>query len=364
MGFGDHSAKACILLARRWDMTNTKDNQAHQRKDAHLDLAKAPASQAQITHPFDSVTLRHHALPTTHLADISLETRFCNTKVASPLFIGAMTGGTDRADKINHALAEVAADQNIALALGSQRASLSQHKSQHSLRAAHPNLVLIGNLGITQLSATGGLDMAMRAIEDIEANAMAIHLNPLQEAAQIEGDHDWRGTQDALADFIAKSPVPVIVKEVGAGIHGTLAALLAGMGAAYIDIAGLGGTNWTRIEVARRQETQEGDELFTPFLDWGIDTKSAIIGARAALPQGQLIASGGIRHGLDVAKAIALGANMVCAAGPLLRALEDEKRSLNQERLSQSLNTWHDQLRLACFLTNSKKAADLAGKCA
>lgn len=362
MGFGDHFAKACSLRTRRWDMTNTKDNQAHQRKDAHLDLAKAPASQAQITHPLDSVTLMHHALPTAHLADISLETRFCNTMLASPLFIGAMTGGTDRADKINHALAEVAGDQNIALALGSQRASLSQNRSQHSLRAAHPNLVLIGNLGITQLCATGGLDMAMRAIEDIEANAMAIHLNPLQEAAQIEGDHDWRGTQDALADFIAKSPVPVIVKEVGAGIHGTLAALLAGMGAAYIDIAGLGGTNWTRIEVARRQETKEDDGLFTPFLDWGIDTKSAIIGARAALPQGQLIASGGIRHGLDVAKAIALGANMVCAAGPLLRALEDEKQSLNQERLSQSLKIWHDQLRLACFLTNSKKASDLAGK--
>lgn len=347
-------------------MPNRKDKQAHKRKDAHLDLAKAPLSRAQIAHPLDDVRLVHHALPDRALSQIDMTTSFCSHRLASPLFIGAMTGGTDRADHINHALAEVAADKNIALALGSQRASLSQGRSQKALRTAHPNLALIGNLGITQLAASGGQDMAMRAIDDIEASALAIHLNPLQEAAQIEGDHDWRGTTDALATFIAKSPVPVIIKEVGAGISPALAKTLDGMGAAFIDVAGLGGTNWTRIEVARHEDSaaQNHAELFAPFLDWGIDTKTAIQGARAALPYAKLIASGGMRHGLDVAKSIALGANMVCAAGPFLRALEDEAGTLSQTALAECLAQWHDQLRLACFLTNVEKPSQLAEKLA
>jgi len=344
-------------------MPTHKDKQAHLRKDAHLDLAKQPALQAQIAHPLDAISLTHHALPDLNLSDISLTTSFCGHRLASPFYIGAMTGGTDRADRINHALAEVAADKNIALALGSQRASLSQNRSQNALRLAHPKLALIGNLGITQLAASGGHDMAMRAIDDIAATAMAIHLNPLQEAAQPEGDHDWRGTRQALAKFIAASPVPVIIKEVGAGISASLAKTLDGMGAAFIDIAGLGGTNWTRIEVARH-EPDSGDEdsrdaLFAPFLDWGIDTLTALTNARAAVPHARLIASGGIRHGLDGAKCLALGADMVCAAGPFLRALEDDTGTLNQARLGATIDDWHSQLRLACFLTNSAKVTEL-----
>lgn len=343
-------------------MTDSKDNIAHQRKDAHLDIAKSPEGQAQIAHPFDAITLTHHALPDCALGEIDLRTKFLSHRLASPLFIGAMTGGTDRADAINHALAEVAADKSIALALGSQRASLSQKRSQKSLRQQNPSLVLIGNLGITQLAAKGGQDLALRAIDDIEANAMAIHLNPLQEAAQIEGDHDWRGTTDALAEFIAKSPVPVIIKEVGAGINAALATQLDALGAAYIDVAGLGGTNWTRIEVTRHPDTPEGAHQcnpFAPFLDWGIDTATALRQARAALPYGKLIGSGGIRHGLDVAKAMALGANLVCAAGPLLRALEDESGHISQNKLGATIDEWHHQLRLACFLTNAASPSQL-----
>ena len=339
-------------------MSDNKDTSAHQRKDAHLDLAKLEANQAQISHPFDAIRLPHHALPNSALDEIDLRARFVGKRLASPIFIGAMTGGTDRADAINHALAEVASDAQIALALGSQRASLAQSRTQRALRAQNPNLVLIGNLGITQLAAKGGHDMAMRAIDDIEANAMAIHLNPLQEAAQIEGDHDWTGTLEALNSFIAAAPVPVIVKEVGAGISAALARELDSLGAAYIDVAGLGGTNWTRIEVARHT-ADETAALFAPFLDWGIDTATALRSIRSALPHAKLIGSGGIRHGLDVAKALALGANMVCAAGPFLRALEQPDGTLCQDRLASTLATWHQQLRLACFLTNSRNISDL-----
>lgn len=340
-------------------MPTDKDKQAYQRKDAHLDLAKTAELRAQIQNSFDRLSLIHHALPSVSLHDISLKSRFLHKTLASPLFIGAMTGGTDRADKINHALAEVASDKQIALALGSQRASLSKGRSQSELRRLNPNLILIGNLGITQLAADGGFDLAQRAIEDIEANALAIHLNPLQEAAQPEGDHDWRGTADALAHLIEKAPVPIIVKEVGAGIHSGLAKQLAAFGAAYIDIAGLGGTNWTRIEAAR---SDKSDKLFAPFLDWGIDTLTALQEARNVLPYGNLIASGGIRHGLDVAKAIAVGANMVCAAGPFLSALEKQDGTLSVTELASEIDQWHEQMRLACFLTNSAKITDLRGK--
>ena len=340
-------------------MASAKDKQAHERKDAHLDLAKTPSAQAQISHPLDQVHLTHYALPDCALADIDLGTRFLGKHVAAPFFIGAMTGGTPRADAINHALAEVAAEKNIALALGSQRASLANHRDQSFFRKLAPNNVLIGNLGITQLAAPGGHDMALKAIDAIEATAMAIHLNPLQEAAQAEGDHDWTGCHDALARFIADAPVPVIVKEVGAGISAALAKELTAMGAAFIDIAGLGGTNWTRIETARHHDPKTG-AIFAPFLDWGIDSVNALTQIRACLPHAKLIASGGIRHGLDVAKSLALGANMVAAAGPFLKALESENGTISQTNLADEIDQWSAQLRLSCFLTNAKKPSDLA----
>ncbi|MGC6516459.1 MAG: type 2 isopentenyl-diphosphate Delta-isomerase [Candidatus Puniceispirillaceae bacterium] len=341
-------------------MANQKDQQSYQRKDAHLDLAKTPLAKAQISHPFDTIQLTHHALPDGAINKVQTTTLFCGKQLSVPFFIGAMTGGTKRADAINHALAEVAQDKQIALALGSQRAGLSRGLSQKSLRRIAPDAVLIGNLGITQLAAKEGQDMALRAIDDIEANAMAIHLNPLQEAAQIEGDHDWSGTRKALTTFLASCPVPVIIKEVGAGINAELAAELTAMGAAYIDIAGLGGTNWTRIETARH-DTQN-QTAFAPFLDWGIDTATAIQTARAAMPDGAIIASGGIRHGLDVAKALALGADLVCAAGPFLAALEDDNGTLSQQALASCLDEWTYQLNLACFLTNCRHSRDLSQK--
>lgn len=339
-------------------MTNTKDKQAHQRKDAHLDLAKQPAAQAQIPHPLDDIRLTHHALPDTVLDTIDLSTRFLGHLCDAPFFIGAMTGGTDRADRINQALAEVAQSHNIALALGSQRAGLSIGKSQAHLRKIAPHIPLIGNLGITQLASKDGMSLAQKAIDDIEATAIAIHLNPLQEAAQIEGDHDWRNCKSALSDFIAAAPVPVMVKEVGAGISASCAAELNSMGAAYIDIAGLGGTNWTRIETARYDDKG----LFDPFLDWGIPLPDALRDVRATLPYAKLIASGGIRHGLDVAKSLAIGADMVCAAGPFLKALEPSSDAIDQNALSELITQWQTQIRLACFLTNSQTCRDLAKK--
>ena len=349
-------------------MANEKDKIAHARKDAHLDLAKSPDHQAHIAHPFDSIHLQHDALPNLDLNHINISTRFCGRLFSAPFFIGAMTGGTDRADAINHALIEVAEAQNIPLALGSQRASLASGRTQKALRKTATNAFLIGNLGITQLAASDGQDMAKRAMEDIEADAMAIHLNPAQEAAQIEGDHNWKGAQDALADFISSCPIPVIVKEVGAGINAALATRLWAMGASYVDVAGLGGTNWTRIEAARHQshephtQINQRIEVLTPFLDWGLDTVSALQQARQASEEGGLIASGGIRNGLDVAKSLALGADMVCAASPFLTSLEADDGSLSPPHLAEKMMIWTEQIKLACFLTNTARPSALRGK--
>lgn len=339
-------------------MDDDKNKQAHQRKDNHLDLAKQPLAKAAIDHPFDSMHFRHYALPSLHLDKIDITTRFLSKKMDAPFFIGAMTVGTDRADAINRALAEVAQSHNIGLALGSQRAGLSSGRDQSDLRKIAPDIPLIGNLGITQLASPSGHDMALRAIEAISADAMAIHLNPLQEAVQPEGDHDWRHTEDALASFIALSPVPVIIKEVGAGLHPDLVAKCHAMGAAYCDVAGLGGTNWTRIEAARRDDNAP----YAPFLDWGIPLDKALISARQTAADCRLIASGGLRHGLDVAKSLALGADIACAAGPFLKTLEQDDNSLDKAKLSEEIANWKLQIRLACFLTNCEKPSLLSEK--
>ena len=334
-----------------------KDIQAQYRKDCHLDLAKTNDALAQITHPLDSVTLPHYALPQLHLDEVDITTYFCGRQVTAPFYIGAMTGGTPRADAINLALAKAAQEAGIGFAIGSQRAALAAGHDMAHIRKMAPDIPMIGNLGITQLAGSDGHDMAMRAIEAIEADAMAIHLNPLQEAAQLEGDRDWRTSFEALADFIQASPVPVIVKEVGAGIHPRLAKQLHGLGAAYIDIAALGGTNWTRIETLRRADSDRA--VFEPFLDWGIDLVTSLTSCRAAIKDGKLIASGGLRHGLDVAKSLALGADMACAAGPFLKTVEKQDGTLDVNNLLKLIDTWKSQVKLACFLTNSQNLQKL-----
>ena len=339
------------------DKDKNKDIEAQYRKDSHLDLAKSNDALAQIAHPLDAVRLPHYALPQLHLDEIDITSYFVGKLVSAPFYIGAMTGGTDRADAINLALAQAAQETGIGFAIGSQRAALAAGRDMSQLRKIAPDSPIIGNLGITQLASEGGLDMAERAIESLEADAMAIHLNPLQEAAQLEGDRDWRGTEKALSAFIERAKVPVIVKEVGAGIHPTLARRLQAMGAAYIDIAGLGGTNWTRIETLRRPDADKA--LFEPFLDWGIDSLTSLTSCHKALPDAKLIASGGLRHGLDVAKTLYCGAQMACAAGPFLKAIEDEDGALNPKNLIDLIEMWKSQIKLACFLTNSQNLQEL-----
>lgn len=326
-----------------------KPPKAADRKNRHLDLAKA--SLPMTAHPLDDITLPYCALPECDLAAIQLNTTLFDVELAAPLMITGMTGGTDRARNINLVLAEAAQTQRIALGLGSQRASLESGQSQAELRRLAPDAVLVGNLGAAQLAAPDGLKLAEAAVADIKANALAIHVNPLQEAIQPEGDHDWTGVLAAIEAAVRALPCPVLVKEVGAGLSAEVVARLARIGVRHMDVAARGGTNWAEIELQRRPA--EDRAIYQPFLTAGLMLPDAIIQARAVSNQLCLIASGGVRHGLDAAKCLYLGADIVGMAGQILRAAEDEAAVLQPDRLAEELGRIQHQLRLSLFLAGT-----------
>ena len=330
---------------------------ASDRKDAHLVLAAAPLARSGRNAGFDRVQLDHCALPENDLASVNITKDWLGKAVSAPLFIGSMTGGTDHADAINAALAAVAERCGVGLALGSQRAALERGRGGAHLRGLAPSVPLVGNLGGVQLAADGGIDLAHRAVDDIEADALFIHLNPLQEAVQPEGETDWRGVLAAIETLVPRIGCPVIAKEVGAGISAAAARRLYDAGIHSVDVAGLGGTNWTRIEAARREDAA----LFEPFLDWGVPTVDALLSVRAACPQGRLIASGGIANGLDAGKALWLGAEMASMAGPVLKAIsKDGTGTPDIDMASEMIQLWQEQLRLALFLTGAHDLASFA----
>ena len=331
---------------------------ASQRKDAHLDLAKQTlADRARTPHPLDSIELPYCALPELDLPQIDITARFLGHQLAAPMLITGMTGGTARADRLNAALVSVAARHKIAIGLGSQRASLEAGHSQHALRKAHPTACLIGNLGGGQIIGKAGLALAERAAGDIDADALAIHLNPLQEAIQPEGDHNWQGVEEAIMRLVDKLACPIIVKEVGAGLSASVVRRLYAAGVTHIDVAARGGTNWALIEWLR--QNPEKQSLYEPFLTVGIDLHDAVTGARHIAPNMHIIASGGIRHGLDIAKTLWLGADMAGMAGGLLQCLEDDNGQLHPDRLSDKIIEIQEQIRLSCFLTGAKSVAML-----
>ncbi len=334
---------------------NKSEPKAGDRKNAHLSLAAAPLARSARKAGFARVQLEHSALPECDLGSVDTSTSWLGKKLAAPFFIGSMTGGTDHADAINDALAETAEVCGVGLAVGSQRASLESRRSQSRLRSLAPSVPLVGNLGGVQIAADGGVDLARRAVGDIGADALFIHLNPLQEAVQPEGETNWFGVLAAIEAVTDACACPVLVKEVGAGISAATARRLFDIGVHAVDVAGLGGTNWTRIEAARRKDA----DLFIPFLDWGVPTVDALMAVRATNPQGRLIASGGIMNGLDAAKALWLGAEMVSMAGAVLRAISDDGiGSPDRGRACAHIRQWKEQLQLALFLTG---AGNLAG---
>ncbi|MFP3921630.1 MAG: type 2 isopentenyl-diphosphate Delta-isomerase [Dichotomicrobium sp.] len=327
------------------------------RKDEHLDivLSGAAAGKPGAT-GLDAVRFEHVALPELDMDAIDLSTTFLGHDLEAPLLISSMTGGVDRAAQINANLAEAARTLNIALAVGSQRVALETGQMagfDRSLRDKAGSAPILANFGAAQLKVWNGPDAARRAVDMIGADALIIHVNPLQEALQPGGDRDWTGLLGEIERIARMADVPIVVKEVGAGISGVLARRLVDAGVAAIDVAGSGGTSWAAVEGARIDDPV-ARAAAEPFADWGIPTAYAVAEARRLCPEATIIASGGIRHGLDVARAIRLGADMAgTAAGVLNAALTSAEAVITHFRGVIGA------LRVACFCTGSRNLAEL-----
>lgn len=327
-----------------------------RRKDQHLDVVLAGAGAGAGSTGFEAVRFEHVALPELDFDAIDLTTTILERRLNAPILISSMTGGPSRAEAINARLAEAAQQLRIALAVGSQRVAIEADGIAGldlALRRRAPDAPLLANIGAAQLNLGWGVDQARRAVEMIEADALIVHLNPLQEAVQPEGDRNWAGLETKLGDLVRGLGAPVIVKETGAGIGGRVAKRLFELGVAGVDVAGAGGTNWALVE-GGRLENEATRRLAAAFADWGVPTAAAIRQARAVAPNGLIIGSGGVRDGVDAAKAIRLGADLVGqAAGVLQAAL------ISTEAVVAHFELVIRQLRTVCFCTASRDLAAL-----
>ena len=290
------------------------------RKLRHIDAClSGPVEHGVLTTGFERYRLPYNALTQTSLAAIDLRTRFLGRRLAAPVLIGAMTGGAELARTINRNLAAAAQKLGVGLMLGSQRVMLGDDAAADAAAASFevrdlaPDVLLIGNIGVAQISDRT-TPLIGRALERIGADALAVHFNPLQEAMQDNGDTDFTGTLDSLRRLVAGLDCPVMVKEVGHGIGAHAAAQLRGIPIAAVDVAGAGGTSWARVE----QVVRYGEVRYPAIADWGVPTAQALLEVREALPGVPVMASGGIRSGMDAATALAMGADVVAIARPLL----------------------------------------------
>jgi isopentenyl-diphosphate delta-isomerase len=305
--------------------------------------------------PFDDLILVHRALPEIDEAEIDTSCSFLGCRLAAPIMISAMTGGHPDTKEVNLNLAKAAQEMGLALGVGSQRAALEdpeQEETFSTVRDAAPDVPIVGNIGAVQLSRSGP-ELIERLVEMIEADAIAVHLNFLQEAIQPEGEKDGRGVLETLR-YAAEGPTPLIVKETGAGISGEVASVLVEAGLSIIDVSGLGGTSWSMVEAYRAEEHGDPQSLHMGrlFRDWGIPTPVSIVECASA--GAVVISSGGVRSGMDVAKSLAMGASL---AGMALPMLAPATRS--PEEVVKALEVYVRALRISMFLTGCKNLSEL-----
>lgn len=314
------------------------------RKAEHIELALDQRMQVR-QHFFDRWRFVHEALPELDLADVDTASEFLGRRLRAPLLISCMTGGTEEAARINRHLALAAEECGIALGIGSQRKAIEDPSlaATFEVRTFAPSVPVLANLGAVQLNYGFTIDHCRQAVDMIGADALVLHLNPLQEAIQPEGQCNFSGLLDKIRDIVAGLSVPVIAKEVGSGISVETATRLKEVGVQIVDCAGVGGTSWARIEASRADDLELG-ELFA---DWGIPTPENIrrLGQIEDL---QIIGSGGVRNGLDVAKAIAMGADLVGMAQQFLRVAVQSSQAVS-ERVERTLK----ELRIAMLCTGS-----------
>lgn len=327
------------------------DGDIESRKREHIEIVlDRDVSAKGVTTGFEHYAFEHNALPELDLDGIDLSTDLFGRRLAAPFLISSMTGGTEAARGINLRLAEAAQELGLAMGVGSQRAALQSPAFEDSFRVrpAAPDILLFANLGAVQLNYGYGVDEARRAVEMIGADALFLHLNPLQEAVQREGDRNWSGLLGRIEALARALDVPVVAKEIGNGISAGVARRLESAGVAAIDVAGAGGTSWSEVE-AERQPDALGSAVARAFAGWGIPTSTALVEAVAAVPALPVFASGGIRSGVDAAKALRLGASLVGMAAPML-----ETGARTAEAASARLRAAMRELRIAMFCTGSR----------
>ncbi len=300
--------------------------------------------------------LEHNALPELDFDEIDSSTTFLGRACLMPLLVSSMTGGYDDAERINAELGEICQSLRIGMGVGSQRQAIESDRYLESFRAARrtaPSIPLFGNLGGAEIARGVDIDGVRRLAELIEADGFAIHLNPLQELMQPEGTPRFKGVLAGIEKLAHTLEIPLIVKEVGAGLSAAVVRRLLDAGVRYVDLAGAGGTSWSGVELMRRDERSD-EEV---FWDWGIPTADAIVEARPLCDAADatLIASGGITNAREIAIAIALGAHMTGSARPLLKTLRDE----GQTALASLIQHWGSQLRKIMFLTGSRTVDEL-----
>jgi isopentenyl-diphosphate delta-isomerase len=325
------------------------------RKSRHLDICLEDDVASRLDAGFGAVHLRHEALPEFALADVDSSAQFLHFRLRAPLVISSMTGGTRRARDINRRLAAAAEAGGIALGLGSGRAALenSHLADTYAVRDVAPTIPLFANIGAVQLNYGVTIDDARRLVDLHGANALYLHFNPLQEALQVHGDTNFRDLLPKIARLCEALDVPVFAKGVGSGIAVRTALRLCEAGIAAIDVAGAGGTSWARVE-GRRTGDPRRERMAEAFGSWGQATARATAEIRRALPDLALIASGGIRNGVEIAKAIALGADLCGIALPFLEAANESEEAVHE--LVRELVT---TLRIAQFASGSRCLADL-----
>jgi len=292
-----------------------------QRKADHIKINLEKDVRSALTTGLENYHFIHEALPELDLNRIDTSLSLFGKRLAAPILISSMTGGTAEAETINLRLAEAAQTVGIAMGVGSQRAAI-EHPEQaktFQVRRAGPEILLFANLGAVQLNYGYDIDQCRRAVDMIQADALILHLNPLQEAVQDAGDVNFARLSKKIEEICKKLDVPVIAKEVGWGISEQTARLLADCGVSAIDVAGAGGTSWSQVEMHRAPD-EFTRQLAATFVGWGIPTADSILNVKKAVPDMTVFASGGLKDGLDIAKCIALGAALGGMAGQFLKA--------------------------------------------
>ena len=335
-----------------------KDTEIKDRKLDHIKINLEKDVRSGLTNGLEKYHFVHEALPELDLERVDASVSLFGKKLSAPILVSSMTGGSEEAETINFRLAEAAQEVGTAMGVGSQRVAI-EHPEQAAtfqVRSVAPDILLFANLGAVQLNHGYGIDECRKAVEMIQADALILHLNPVQEAVQKGGDTNFAGLGKTIEEVCKKMEVPVIAKEVGWGISERTARLLADCGVSAIDVAGAGGTSWSQVEMQRAPD-EFTRELAATFVGWGIPTAEAILNVKRAVPGMTIFASGGLKDGLDIAKCVALGARLGGMAGNFLKAA-----AVSTERAVEMMRLTKKQVEVTMFACGAERVGGLEGK--